>query len=47
MDVQTPGMDGFTATPAIVQECTEARVDILTQHDAAAHRGEALMVSKE
>ena len=41
MDVQMPGMDGFSATRAIVQGCTEARVIILTQHNSPDYREEA------
>jgi len=41
MDVEMPGMDGFTATREILRQFSAARVIILTQHDSPDYRGEA------
>jgi CheY-like chemotaxis protein len=41
MDVEMPGMDGFTATREILRQFSEARVVILTQHNSPDFRDEA------
>ena len=41
MDIEMPGMDGFTATREILRRFADARVIILTQHDSPGYREEA------
>jgi len=41
MDVEMPGMDGFTATRGILRQFSAARVIILTQHNSPEYREEA------
>ena len=42
MDVEMPGMDGFSATREILSQFERARIVILTQHDSPDYREEAL-----